>query len=71
MRRLIEFIITHSSIFVFIIYTTISLILLFGFNPYQQSVFFTSANDVAGRYYSVTGQITGYFGLRDINKELQ
>lgn len=71
MRRLIGFIIANSSVFVFIIYTAISLVLLFRFNPYQQSVFFTSANEAAGRYYSVTGQVVGYFGLRDINKELQ
>ena len=71
MRRLIEFIIAHSSIFVFVIYVTISIILLLRFNPYQESIYFNSANNVAGKYYSVINNITGYIGLREINNQLQ
>ena len=71
MRRLIEFILAHSSIFVFVIYVTISIILLLRFNPYQESIYFNSANSVAGKYYSMIDNITGYIGLRDINNELQ
>ena len=71
MRRLIEFIIAHSSIFVFVIYVTISIILLLRFNPYQESIFFNSANSVAGKYYSAINNVSGYVGLREINKELQ
>lgn len=71
MRRLIDFIIAHSSIFVFVIYVTISIILLLRFNPYQESVYFNSANAVAGKYYSLIDNITGYIGLREINTELQ
>lgn len=71
MRRLIEFIIAHSSIFVFVIYITISIILLLHFNPYQQSIYFSSANSVVGKYYSAISEVTGYVGLRDINNDLQ
>ena len=71
MRRLIEFIIAHSSIFVFVIYVTISIILLLRFNPYQESIYFNSANCIAGKYYSVINNITGYVSLRDINNQLQ
>ena len=71
MRRLIEFIIAHSSIFVFVIYVTISIILLLRFNPYQESILFNSTNCVAGKYYSGINDITGYIGLREINIELQ
>lgn len=71
MRRLIEFIVAHSNIFIFLIYAAISLTMLFSFNPYQSSVFFTTANKAVGRYYTYTGHISGYFGLRDINMELQ
>ncbi len=71
MRRLIDFIIAHSSILVFVIYVTISIILLLRFNPYQESVFFNSANAVIGKYYSIINNITGYIGLREINTELQ
>lgn len=71
MRRLIEFIIAHSSIFVFVIYITISIILLLHFNPYQQSIYFSSANSFVGKYYSAISEVTGYVGLRDINNDLQ
>lgn len=71
MRRLIEFIVAHSNIFIFLIYAAISLTMLFSFNPYQSSVFFTTANRVVGKYYTFTGKVSGYFGLRGINMELQ
>lgn len=71
MRRLIDFIIAHSSIFVFVIYVTISIILLLRYNPYQKSVYYNSANAVAGSYYSTVNDVTGYIGLRQINEELQ
>lgn len=71
MRRLIEFIVAYSNIFIFLIYAAISLTMLFSFNPYQSSVFFTTANRAVGKYYQYTGRISEYFGLRDINLELQ
>ncbi|MCP9611176.1 rod shape-determining protein MreC [Coprobacter tertius] len=71
MRKLIYFLIKHSPWLVYIFYVIICLVLLFRFNPYQQSVFFSSANDLAGELYSVKGNITGYFGLREINLDLQ
>lgn len=49
----------------------ISLILLFSFNTYQQSVYLTSANAISSSVYSVANGVTGYFNLREINNELQ
>lgn len=71
MRKLILFLINHSPIFVYAFYLAVCLILLLKFNPYQQSVFFSSANEMAGRFYAMTNGITGYFGLREINRDLQ
>ena len=71
MRKLISFLINHSPIFVYAFYIVICFVLLFKFNPYQQSVFFSSANEMAGRFYIMTSGITGYFGLREINRDLQ
>lgn len=71
MRKLISFLINHSPIFVYAFYLVICFVLLFKFNPYQQSVFFSSANEMAGRFYIMTSGITGYFGLREINRDLQ
>lgn len=71
MRNLIDFIIRNSSWFVFLFYFILSSILLFNNNPYQQSIYFTSANSVVSSVYSVINNITSYFYLRDINDDLQ
>ena len=70
MRKLIQFFVRHSSVFIYLCYAVLCLILLFGFNPYQQSVYFSSASRVAGSLYSLSGAITGYFGLQKANNEL-
>ena len=44
--------------------------MLFRFNSYQGSVFFTSANRVFGAVYDVAKETTAYFGLRTANKRL-
>ena len=71
MRKLISFLINYSPIFVYAFYLVICFVLLFKFNPYQQSVFFSSANEMAGRFYIMTSGMTGYFGLQEINRDLQ
>ena len=70
MRKLIQFFVRHSSVFIYLCYAALCLILLFGFNSYQQSVYFSSASRVAGSLYSLSGAITGYFGLQKANNEL-
>ena len=45
--------------------------MLFNSNPYQQSVYLTSANSVCATVYDYTSKVTSYFNLSDINKELQ
>lgn len=49
----------------------LSSILLFKNNPYQQSVYLTSANCISSKVYSGISGITSYFYLRDINEDLQ
>lgn len=49
----------------------ISLTMLFNNNPYQQSIYLTSANKVSSSIYSTISNVTSYFHLRDINDELQ
>ncbi|MEG1378675.1 MAG: rod shape-determining protein MreC [Bacteroidales bacterium] len=70
MRNLIQFFIRQSAFFVFLFYGIISIVLLVRFNAYHQSVFFSSANEMVGDIYSVAGNVTSYFGLRDINQDL-
>ena len=70
MRNLIQFFIRQRAFFVFLFYGIISIVLLVRFNAYHQSVFFSSANEMVGTIYSVAGNVTSYFGLRDINQDL-
>ena len=47
-----------------------SLTLIYRNNAYQRNVLFSSANVVAGSVSSVSGEVTSYLHLREINKEL-
>lgn len=71
MRNLLNFIIRFGTWFVFAFYVLISLILLFSSRSFNQSVWFTSANAVTGGIYKVSNGVSGYFNLREINKNLQ
>ena len=70
MRKLLQFFLRHSSLFVYLCYAALCFILIMGFNPYQQSVYFSSASRVAGSLYALSGAVTGYFGLHKANNEL-
>ncbi len=69
-RNLINFILKYDYWFLFIVLEIVSFVLLFRFNSYQGSVFFTSANYVSGIIYETSHQVTQYFGLRGVNQSL-
>lgn len=71
MRNLLNFIIRYSTWFVFVFYVLMSCILLMRNNSYQQSVYMTSANAVSSSVYGLTTDVSGYFGLKKTNLELQ
>ena len=71
MNNLLNFFIKHSAWFIFAIYVILSLVLLFKDNPYQQSVYLTSANSVSAAIYKAFNEVTSYFHLRGINESLQ
>ena len=70
MRSLLDFLIKHSYVFLFILLETLSLVLLFGFNDRQKLAFMTSANSVSGSFFEWRSGISGYFGLRKENAVL-
>ena len=70
MRNLLNFLVKYNYWFLFILLEVASFVLLFRFNRYQQSVFFTSANAAAGKLYEVTGSIAAYFHLKETNEDL-
>lgn len=70
MRNLLNFLIKYNYWFLFLLLEVASFILLFRFNHYQQSVYFTSANGVAGKVYEISGGITSCFHLKTANEDL-
>ena len=70
MRNLLNFFLKYNYWFLFIFLEVISFVLLFRFNNYQGSAFFTSSNQVAGMVYEFANKVTGYFHLKTINDGL-
>ena len=70
MRNLLNFLLKYNHWFLFILLEVISFVLLFRFNHYQHSVYFSSANAVADKVYEVSGGITSYFHLQSVNEDL-
>lgn len=70
MQNLLRFLLKYNHWLLFILLEVISFVLLFRFNSYQGSVFFTSANSLSGIICEEVSEITSYFGLRSVNKAL-
>ena len=70
MRNLLNFLLKYNYWFLFILLEVASFVLLFRFNNYQQSAYFTSANTVVGAVYEVSGGISSYFHLKSVNEDL-
>ena len=70
MRNLLNFLIKYNYWFLFLLLEVTSFVLLFRFNHYQQSVYFTSAHGIAGKVYEISGGISSYFHLKSVNEDL-
>ena len=70
MRNLLDFLVKYNYWFLFILLEAASFVLLFRFNHYQQSVFFTSTNVLAGKLYEAQSSITSFFHLKEVNEDL-
>ena len=70
MRNLLDFLVKYSYWFLFFVLEAVSFVLLFQFNSYQGSVWFSSAHAVAGKLYETTSAVESYFQLSKINTEL-
>lgn len=71
MQNLIDFIVKYKHWFVFFLMEGFCLALLFRFNNYQGSVFFTTANSFVGGIYSAVDGVTSYVGLNAANRQLE
>ena len=70
MQSLIYFLVKARPWILLVIYIVASLALLFRNNPYQHSVWLTSANAVSSSLYETANGVTSYFKLREINEDL-
>lgn len=70
MWNLIRFFAKNSPFFTWLFLVIISIVLLCQTNPYHRSVWFGSANVLIGSIYDAHSNVTGYFGLREINEDL-
>ena len=70
MQNLIAFLIKYGHWFLFILLEVIGFVLVFQYNNYQGSVWFSSANVAIGKVYEVNSKITSFFSLTEINKQL-
>lgn len=70
MRNLLDFLVKYNYWFLFLFLEAVSFVLLFQFNSYQGSVWFSSANVVTGKLYETSSEIESYFQLSKINSEL-
>ena len=70
MRNLLDFLARHNHWFLFVLLEVVSFVLVFRYNSYQGSVWFSSANAVAGKVYEARSAVDQYFSLAEVNRKL-
>lgn len=70
MRNLIAFLIKNSYWFLFIFLEIVCFFFIFQYNSYQRSIFFNSSNELIGRVYTISGNISAFFHLKKNNEDL-
>ena len=70
MRNLLDFLYKYHHWLVFILLEVVSVVMLFQYNSYQGSVWFSSANAVAGKAYELESKLTSYLSMAKVNEEL-
>ncbi|NOX86148.1 MAG: rod shape-determining protein MreC [Chlorobi bacterium] len=70
MRNLFSLLWKYQFFIIFLILETFSLILLFNNYSYHRSLYFNTASDFTGKFYSVYGNIENYFSLKNENRQL-
>uniref|UniRef100_A0AB33J2Y7 Cell shape-determining protein MreC n=1 Tax=Prevotella sp. GTC17254 TaxID=3236794 RepID=A0AB33J2Y7_9BACT len=70
MRNLLNFLAKNNHWFLFVLLEVVSFVLLFQFNSYQGSVWFSSANAVSGKVYEASSEVESFFALTKVNQAL-
>ncbi len=70
MKNLLDFLLKYYHWVLFVVLEVISMVLLFQYNSYQGSVWFSTANAVTGSFYKGLSAITSFFSLSEVNEDL-
>lgn len=70
MRNLLEFLSKYNHWLLFVLLEVVSMVLLFHYNSYQGSVWFSSANAVTGKVEEIGASVSQYFHLTSVNEQL-
>ena len=70
MKNLLEFLHNHHHWFLFVLFEALSMVLLFQYNNYQGSVWFSTANAIAGRVYEWDAAVESFFTMSRNNEML-
>ena len=70
MHNLLEFLQKYHHWFLFVVLEIVSLVLLFQYNSYQGSIWFSSANAATGKINEGRAEVESYFSLTRVNEEL-
>ncbi|MCI6617756.1 MAG: rod shape-determining protein MreC [Prevotella sp.] len=70
MRNLLEFLAKFNHWIIFVLLEVFSFVLLFQYNNYQGSVWFSSANVVSGKVLEWSSEIEAFFSLVKVNEQL-
>lgn len=70
MQRLFLFLYQYRAFFLFVLLEVLSTWCIIANNPYQGAAFFNSSNYMAASILDTRRDISDYFGLKDVNKEL-
>ena len=70
MKDLLAFVARYFHWFLFLLLEAVSVTMLFHYNSYQGSVWFTSANVVVGKFYELDSSVRSFFSLTRVNEEL-
>lgn len=70
MRNLLAFIVRYHFLLIFLLFESVSMVLLVNSTYYQRSVIQSAGNSITGRFYSSVSNISEYLKLRRTNELL-
>lgn len=68
--NLVDFVGRYSYAFLFVVLESISMVLLFRFNSFQGSVWFSAANSMVASINGAYSDVIGFFNLEQVNRQL-